>query len=81
MKEVEKREYQEEVMEMREEDFDDENMILGAFDERVRQMIREDFETEDVEVIVDGPTKILSRSEEERTQHISEMIKKDFEEE
>ena len=44
-------------------------------------MIREDFENDDVRVIVEGPTKVLNRSEEERIQHISEMIIKGFEEE
>lgn len=73
----------EKVLEEREsEEFnDEENMVLGAFDKSVSQMIREDFENDDVGVIVEGPTKVLNRSEEERIQHISEMIRKDFEEE
>ena len=69
----------EKVLEEREEFNDD--MVLGTFGGSISQMIRGDFENDDVGVIVEGPTKVLNRSEEERIQHISEMIRKDFEEE
>lgn len=70
-------EYQEEVEAMLEEEsYNDEedewNMVLGPHFDFFGQMIKKDFEEDEVEsgMICEGPTKVLKRTDEQRIQHI-----------